>query len=233
MIDNKRLLAIIPARGGSKRIPRKNVLDFSGKPLIAWTIESALGSKYIDQVIVSTDDTEIAQISKQYGADVPFMRPNEFSTDEAASKDVVLHVINNLKVIGQEFDYLILLQPTSPLRTSVHIDEAIEMLVLQQANNIVSVTRIEHPVEWTNTLPADYSLHGFISNRYKKCRSQDFPIRYRLNGAIYIVRTDTFLFEKEFILNDGAYAYEMLPQDSVDIDRPDDLDYARFLKDRR
>ncbi|MBC8555357.1 MAG: acylneuraminate cytidylyltransferase family protein, partial [Candidatus Brocadiales bacterium] len=144
MINNKRILAIIPARGGSKRLPRKNILDLAGKPPIAWSIEAALGSKYIDRVIVSTDDEEIAGISRKYGADVPFMRPNKLATDESSSVDVVLHVINTLKEKGRESEYIMLLQPTSPLRTMENIDEAVELLQSSSSDAVISVCEAEH-----------------------------------------------------------------------------------------
>ena len=121
MIGDKKLLAIIPARGASKRLPRKNVLDLAGKPLIAWTIEAALNSSYIDRVVVSTDDDEIASISQQSGADIPFMRPDGLARDDSTSVDVALHVISELELGGESYDYVILLQPTSPYQRHQNI----------------------------------------------------------------------------------------------------------------
>ena len=128
MIGQQRLLAIIPARGGSKRLPRKNILDLSGKPLIAWTIEAALNSKYIDRIVVSTDDQEIANISIKHGAEVPFLRPKSLATDDASSIDTVINVLGEIEIIDQHYEYIVLLQPTSPLRTEIDIDKAIELL---------------------------------------------------------------------------------------------------------
>ena len=130
MIGNKKLLAVIPARGGSKRLPRKNILDLSGKPMISWTIDAALGSKYIDRIVVSTDDQEIAKISKDCGADIPFIRPLELATDYATSIDVVLNLIESLERNNEYYDYIMLLQPTSPLRSTKNINESVELLKL-------------------------------------------------------------------------------------------------------
>jgi len=123
MIDSQKILALIPARGGSKGLPRKNILPLSGKPLIAWTVEAAKNSKYIDNCIVSTDDIEIAECAEKYGAEIPFLRPPNLATDFTSSNDVILHAIEN---IHDNYDLLVLLQPTSPLRTEYDIDNGIE-----------------------------------------------------------------------------------------------------------
>ena len=128
MIGQQRLLAIIPARGGSKRLPGKNIMDLAGKPLIAWTIEAALNSKYIDRVVVSTDDQEISNVSIKYGVEVPFLRPKSLATDDASSIDTIINVLGEIKIIDQHYEYIVLLQPTSPLRTEIDIDKAIELL---------------------------------------------------------------------------------------------------------
>ena len=152
MIDNKKILAIIPARGGSKRLPRKNILNLAGKPLIAWTIEAALGSKYIDDVIVSTDDNEISTVAKKYGAKVPFIRPDKFSSNHASSISVVLHAIEFFQKADERYDYVVLLQPTSPLRTVKNIDESIELLQQKKCDAIVSVCNVDHSPLWCNTM---------------------------------------------------------------------------------
>ena len=139
MYTNKKFLAIIPARGGSKRLPRKNVLDLCGKPLIAYTIEAALKSKYIDKVIVSSDDEEILNISSNFGADI-IKRPIDLANDTATTIDAIKHTIDNF----ENYDYIVLLQPTSPLRNEKHIDEAIELLEKKKADAVVSVCEMEH-----------------------------------------------------------------------------------------
>ena len=225
MIKGKKVIAIVPARGGSKRLPKKNILDFYGKPLINWSIEAGLGSKYIDWVIVSTDDIEIADIAREAGGDVPFLRPRELTSDNASTVDVIVHLLGT--VGSHEYDYIVLLQPTSPLRTSAHVDEALELLASKDADAIVSVSPVEHPVEWTNTLPENHSLDDFLTESILNVRSQDLPERYQINGAIYIAKTDKFLAEKSLFLRQKTYAYIMRKKESVDID--DKIDFAKAL----
>ncbi|MDA9244101.1 acylneuraminate cytidylyltransferase family protein [Amylibacter sp.] len=218
MKNNHDILAIIPARGGSKRLPDKNILDFAGKPLIAWTIAAALKSKYITNVIVSTDDAKIASIAKKYGAKVPFLRPESLASDESTTIDVVLDLINKL---SEKYEYITLLQPTSPLRTAQHIDEAFEQL--RDKDAVVSLVKTEHPIEWCNTLSSNKNLDNFINGAVRNKRSQDLPEWYRINGAIYIVKTDVFLHEKAFLLEKGAVAYLMDREVSIDIDQKQDF----------
>ena len=229
MINDKRLLAIVPARSGSKRLPNKNTLNLAGKPLIAWSIEAGLQSKYVDRVVVSTNCASIANISKDYGADVPFMRPDELSTDMATTIDVVRHTLDMLTQQNDFYDYIVLLQPTSPLRNEVNIDEAAELLICKSANGIVGVTEVEHPVEWTNTLPVDRCMEGFFPKEYRNIRSQDIPLRYRINGSIYLNKIQSVLDEKALILNENSYAYIMPRSASVDIDSEFDFNIANCI----
>ena len=226
MVGSKRLLAVIPARGGSKRLPRKNVLDLAGKPLIAWTIQEALNCKYIDQVIVSTDDKEISDISKEYGADVPFFRPSELATDEAKTVDVVLHLLDELEKVGERYDYIILLQPTSPLRTAQNIDESVELLQMKNSDAVISVCESEHPPLWCNVLPDDMSMDNFLDESVKNKRSQDLSKQYRINGAIYISSVKKLKKENSFFLSNNCIAYIMKQNVSIDIDTIDDFDLA-------
>ena len=226
MVGSKRLLAVIPARGGSKRLPRKNVLDLAGKPLIAWTIQEALNCKYIDQVIVSTDDKEISDISKEYGADVPFFRPRELATDEAKTVDVVLHLLDELEKVGERYDYIILLQPTSPLRTAQNIDESVELLQMKNSDAVISVCESEHPPLWCNVLPDDMSMDNFLDESVKNKRSQDLSKQYRINGAIYISSVKKLKKENSFFLSNNCIAYIMKQNVSIDIDTIDDFDFA-------
>ena len=229
MIHNGRLLALIPARSGSKRLPNKNTLNLAGKPLIAWSIEAGLQSKYVDRVVVSTDSNSIADISREYGADVPFMRPDELSTDYSKTIDVVLNTLDLLKRQKDCYEYILLLQPTSPLRTAYFIDEAVELLKSNKANGVVGVTEVGHPVEWSNTLPSNHSLRDFIPEKYKGIRSQDFPKRYTINGAIYLNKTKNVEEECTLLLNNGSYAYLMPQSVSLDIDSKFDFEMAEFL----
>ncbi|QOP43233.1 acylneuraminate cytidylyltransferase family protein [Sulfurimonas sediminis] len=218
MYKDKTFLAIIPARGGSKRLPRKNILDLNGKPLIAYTIESALKSKYIDDVVVSSDDDEILTISKKYGADT-IKRPAELATDTATSFDTIKHTIEHVK----KYDFIVLLQPTSPLRKSHHVDESIELLMDKKADAVVSVCEMDHSPLWSNTLPEDGSMSSFLRDEVKNKRSQDLEKYYRLNGAVYICDSDKLLEEESFFLKENIFAYVMDRESSVDIDEEIDF----------
>jgi len=228
MINRKRVLAVIPARGGSKRLPRKNVLDLAGKPLIAWSIESALESQYIDRVVVSTDDDEVATISTKYGADVPFMRPAELALDETKSIDTVLHTINTLESLGDKYEVMILLQPTSPLREVSDIDNSIFQLDRRGDKSVVSVCEAEHSPLWANTLPEDHSMDDFLSDEVINCRSQDLPVYYRLNGAIYVMSITSMMSmpQPSFFSKEGCSAFVMPTERSIDIDTQLELLYA-------
>lgn len=225
MINGKRVLAIIPARGGSKGLPRKNILKLAGKSLICWTIKAALNSKYIDKLIVSSEDEEILKIAKESGAEI-LVRPKELATDEAKTIDVVFHVLENMK---EHFDIIILLQPTSPLRESKHIDEALNLLITKDADAIISVCEAEHNPLWCNTLPEDGSMKNFLRKDIINKRRQDLEKYYRVNGAIYICKTEKLLAERSFFLEDNIYAYIMDRKSSVDIDDEVDFKLAEIL----
>ncbi len=224
MYKNKTFLAIIPARGGSKRLLRKNILDLNGKPLIAYSIEAGLKSKYIDKVVVSSDDDEILDVSKKYGAQL-IKRPEVLASDTATTFDALKHTIDNI----EKYDYILLLQATSPLRNEKHIDEAIELLELKKADAIVSVCEMDHSPLWSNTLPKDNSMTGFLKDEVKNKRSQDLERHYRLNGAIYICKTDKLLEDKTFFLKDKIFAYKMNRESSIDIDEKIDFKMAEVL----
>ncbi len=224
MYTNKTFLAIIPARGGSKRLPRKNVLDLCSKPLIAYTIEAALKSKNINKVIVSSDDEEILDISKKFGADI-IKRPIDLANDTATTFDTIKHTIDNF----EKYDYIVLLQPTSPLRNEKHIDEAIELLEKKKADAIVSVCEMEHSPLWSNTLPKDGNMSNFLKDEILNKRSQDLDKFYRLNGAIYICKTEKLIENKSFLLKENIFAYIMNREYSIDIDEEIDFSIAQIL----
>lgn len=228
MYKDKRFLALIPARSGSKGLKNKNILLLNGKPLIVYTIESAIKSKIFDKIIVSTDSPKIAEVAKKYGADVPFMRPKELATDEASLVDVVLHALQFLIEKGERYDYFALLQPTSPLRTAGDIVNAVNLLLEKDANSVVSVCEVECTPLWANILPSDLSLEGFIKDEVKGKRRQDLPQFYRLNGAIYLASVDYFLREKDWF-KEKSYAYIMPRERSIDIDDHIDLKLAEIL----
>ena len=225
MIDGKTILAVIPARGGSKRLPNKNILNLAGKPMIAWSIEAVLNSKFIDQVVVSSDSDEILDISKKYGSGI-IKRPNELAGDKAASFDVVKHTI---ETTDEKFDFVILLQPTSPLRNNYHIDEALELLIKMKADAVISVCETDHSPLWANTLPKDGSMANFLKDEVLNKRSQDLEMHYRLNGAIYICQIDKFLANKGFFLKENFFSYKMDRESSVDIDEKIDFHFAELM----
>ena len=225
MIDGKNILAVILARGGSKRLPGKNILDLAGKPLIAWSIEAGLNSKYIDKVVVSSDSDQILNISKKYGTKI-VKRPSALASDTATSFDAIKHTID---IRDEKFDFVILLQPTSPLRNNGHIDEALELLIKKNADAIISVTETDHSPLWADTLPKDRSMVNFLKNGVLNKRSQDLVKHYRINGAIYICRTEKLLEEKSFFLKGNIYAYQMDRESSVDIDEKIDFQLANLI----
>jgi CMP-N,N'-diacetyllegionaminic acid synthase len=227
MINNKKVLAIIPARSGSKRLPNKNILKLQSKPLIAWTVDAAKKSQYIDRVVVTTNCEMIANISREFGAEVPFVRPESLSSDTATSNDVLIHAI---KAIKESYDIVVLLQPTSPLRTAQHIDSALEEYHKQNASGVVSVTQCEHSPLWSNTLPFDKSLGDFIQKENIQ-NSQALDLYYRLNGAIYIYNKLELLKNNGIFYNSSTYAFVMDNKSSVDIDTEVDFQLANiFLK---
>ena len=232
MINGAKLLALVPARGGSKRLKRKNILPFAGEPLISRTIKSGLASKFVDRLIVTTEDPEIAAVSEEWGADVPFIRSSELATDTAETIDVIRDTLERVEALGDQFEYLLLLQPTSPLRTTKHINESIELLLTKQADSIIGVTALDHPVEWTAEIPDDLSLTDLFSTIPKTTRSQNYPVRYRVNGAIYLGRISRIVSENSLFLRSKAYAYKMDMLHSIDIDSYEDFILAEFLLKR-
>jgi CMP-N-acetylneuraminic acid synthetase len=225
---SRSVLGLIPARGGSKGLPGKNTTLLAGKPLIAWTIEAALGAASIDDVVVTTDSDEIARVSAEAGASVPFMRPARFARDDTPMVDTVLHALDELEAQGRTYGSVALLQPTSPLRQAHHIDEAAELRSERGCEAVVSVSEMEHSPLWANTLPADGRMGDFLRPGLEASRRQELPTHYRLNGAIYLIETDTLRRERAFI-GPFAVAYVMPPEVSVDVDDALDLAFAEFL----
>lgn len=221
-------IAIIPARGGSKRLPGKNIKLLGGKPLIAWTIEAAIKSNVFDHVFVSTDNEEIASVSRDYGAKVPFLRPAELSSDTATTNDVVTHLISWFeKEYSQEVSNIAILQPTSPLRNAQHIQEAFKVMEMKRAKAVVSVCELEHPIQFCNQLGVDGSMDGFIELGDMK-RTQDLEPYYRLNGAIYFLSRE-YANRLSELYSEGTYSYIMGLKSSIDIDVDLDFKFAEFF----
>lgn len=227
MTSKKKHIAVIPARGGSKRLPGKNLLPIAGKPLIAWTIQAAQECGIFDRIIVSTDSEEIATIAKSFGAEVPFLRPTELAGDQTTTIDVLIHLLGKLTSQNSlPFTHLTLLQPTSPLRTAEDISDAIAFLEKKNADAVISVCKTEHSPLWSNIMPDDLSLEKFIPENIQKTPSQNLPKHYRLNGALYICETKRLLAEKSLYLSSNCYAYIMSRKNSIDIDDQIDFDLA-------
>lgn len=229
-LNNKKILAIIPARAGSKRLPGKNSKILCGKPLVQWTIEAALQCPLITDVLVSTDSQEIFDIAKQSGAQVPFLRPPEIANDTATAIDVVKHTLGYLAQQQKVYDYIVWLQPTSPLRSTKNIIEAINKLEEKSALGVISVCECDHSPLWSNTLDDSERMEHFLTDFLKSNpRSQSLPAYYRLNGAIYIAQVDELVRQGTFFLEDKLYAYVMDSEASVDIDHRLDFKLAELL----
>ena len=226
-----KLLALIPARGGSKGIVRKNLAELAGRPLIAWTIEPAVACQaegILARVVVSTDDSEIAEVSAGYGAKVPFLRPAVLADDTAKTVDVVLHALDFFAATGEVFDAVMLLQPTSPLRTQEDIRLAAELFADRKAESLISVS----PEPQYNPLilygrDGDFAVP--LDRRHNQgVRRQDLPAFYIRNGAIYLTRT-AFLRQTKLLISQQPLLYEMSRERSANIDSPADLEWVRCV----
>ncbi len=229
MIADKRVLAIIPARGGSKGIPDKNLKILGDKPLIAWTIQSALKSSYIDQVIVSTDSDRIAEVAREYGAEVPFKRPDEFASDTATASDVITHAITHFEKTANGYDWFVYLQPTSPFRTTEQIDLAIAALSRDSnAETVVSVREVTEQPMWMKTVSPDGYLNSLLEAESEHIPRQGLGIVYILNGAIFVSTCSGYVKNHSFYFG-NTLPYIMNLSSSVDIDTPEDWQTAETL----
>lgn len=228
MYRNKKIFGLIPARSSSKGLRHKNIKELCGKPLIVWTIEEALKSRYLDRVIVSTDDREIAKISLAHGAYVPFIRPKSLSKDDTEMVNVVLHAVDFLKKEGEIYDLVVLLQPTSPLRKVEDIDNCIKLLFKNRAKAIVSICKTEcHPYKMYSLSPSGI-MKNIVAFKTRKRNRQLLPIFYRENGAIYIAHIN-YLEQKKSFFGKETSGYIMPQNRSVDIDSEIDLKLAEVL----
>ena len=224
MISGNSVLGVILARGGSKGLPRKNVRDLAGKPLIAWTIEAGHESEYLDQLILSSDDEEIMEVAKEYGCEVPFRRPVELAKDDTLSMDALLHAMDQMP----EHDYVVLLQPTSPLRTAEDIDATIERCHRMEAPVCVTVTETDEPPQWMYTLDDEERLEPVLDPDESVTRRQETPVTYVINGAVYVAGAEWLQEMREFLC-EGTTAYEMPRQRSIDIDDEFDMIICKAL----
>jgi len=227
------IIAIITARGGSKSIPRKNITSVGGKPLIAWTIETALRSPSLNRVVVSTDDPKIAEIAREWGAEVPFLRPAELSRDDSPHIPVLVHAVEWLETNeGSKVDYVLLLQPTVPFRTTEDIEGSVQLIIKKDADSIVSVCEAPSHPFLVKRINQDETLQHFIEIPEGYLARQKLPPAYVLNGAIYLVKRDV-LINSETFQTDRTYPFFMPPERSLDIDTQWDLYLANLiLRDR-
>jgi len=221
--------AIIPARSGSKRLPNKNIKPLLGMPLMAHTILTALASEAFDEVFVSTDSEQYAEIAKAYGASVPFLRNAKYATDEASSWDVVREAVEYYEAVGKIFSTATLLQPTSPLRSTKDLKAAFGIFANKEARAVVSVCEADYSPLWCNTLPSNGSLNGFVSTDIRTMSGQELPKYYRVNGAIYIIDLAKMGLESIDVFQDDCYAYVMPRHNSIDIDDHIDFLMAKSL----
>lgn len=218
------VLAVITARGGSKGLPRKNVLIVGGKPLVAWTVEAAISAECVDRVVLSSDDDEIMTAARAAACEVPFSRPAHLASDTASSIDVVLHALDHLP----GYEYVVLLQPTSPLRTAADIDAAFALMLERGTPSCVSVCEADQSPYWMYRVETNSKLKRLLPEMEGITRRQDLPPIYVLNGAIYIARIDWLRANRSFV-GEETVAYLMPKERSLDIDTAQDFEIFRSM----
>lgn len=234
---SERVLAVITARGGSKALPRKNVLPLGEKPLIAWTIEAALAATRLHRIILSTDDDEIADVGERYGVEVPFRRPAELATDTSHHPDVMIHAVN---YVAEQLDdpcaAVMCLQPTVPFRQARHIDEAVKSFFASDADSLISLKQQDYPPWWMFKLEDDRIMPAFEYQpgvNVFNLERQQFPKVYRPNGAIYLTWSESLIKHRRLVNPSDCAYYIMDAADSVDIDTASDLAMAEAILARR
>ncbi|MEK3854451.1 acylneuraminate cytidylyltransferase family protein [Cytobacillus sp. FSL H8-0458] len=228
-----KILAVICARGGSKGVPNKNIRLLNGKPLIAYTIELAKEYKKFHRIIVSTDSEEISKVAEQYGAEVPFLRPNELSLDHSPKIPVLQHAVKFLQEQENEkYDLIVDLDPTSPLRTIQDIDNCINKMIKYRPNVVFSVTKAHKNPYFNMVEEKDGKVYLSKQLKHPVSRRQDAPAVFELNASVYVYQPD-FLLKTNSIFTDNSMAVEMPEERSIDIDRPIDFEFIEFLMNKR
>ena len=217
------VLAIIPARGGSKRIPRKNIKLFKGKPMIAWPIETAIHSKLFDEIMVSTEDSEIANLAKEYGAQVPFFRSERNADDQCGTEEVFLEVLNQYSLLGKKFDYVCCIYPTTPLMTKERLFESKVKLIDGNFDTVFPIVRYGHPVQ--RSIKKHESKVNFVWPKFVDYRTQDLETYFHDSGQYYWIRVDCFLENKTFFTNNTGFI-ELTELEAQDIDNEEDWEMA-------
>lgn len=223
-----KILGLIPARGGSKGLPRKNVLPVAGKPLIAWTIDAAKQSRHLDRLVLSSDDEEIMATARRFGCDVPFRRPNSLADDAATTIDVAKHALQALP----GYDILVVLQPTSPLRSSNDIDAAVERLITTQADSCVTVNEPDKSPYWSYSVSNNGLIEPLIDAQLALKRRQELPPAYVINGAVYAAKTAWLMRQNGFV-GSNTVASVMPAGRSLDVDTLQDLRVSEILLSER
>ena len=232
MLSNHTIVAIIPARGGSKRLPRKNVKQLLEKPLVAYTIMAALESRFVDRVIVSSEDEEILAIAQSWGAEAPFVRPEELSAEDVDSVEPMIHATRWLKQQGCHPDYVMCLQCTSPLRTSEHIDEAITQCIQRGAEGLISLgPATKHPL-WYRTMDEQLMVREMVNHRDNHGLQRPLSEIFCPNGAIFMVKAEVLL-EQNTLFPANTIGYIMDEESSLDIDTPFQFKIAEWLLAQR
>ncbi|MBW6481320.1 MAG: acylneuraminate cytidylyltransferase family protein [Bacteroidales bacterium] len=223
------MIAIIPARGGSKGLPGKNILPFCGKPLIAWTIEAALACKSLDRVIVSTDSEEIADTARTYGAEVPGLRPRELALDNSSAIDVYIYLWKKLtgKAKSDPVPFVVL-QPTSPLRTTEDINTAVKLFHEKKADSVISVSEATHPPVWAKKIDEKGVLRNYFETSQSLFNRQQIPVAYMPNGAVFILKNALVAKNRNYY-SDKTYPYHMPYERSLDIDNIWDFRIAEYI----
>lgn len=220
-----RVLGVIAARGGSKGLPRKNILDVGGRPMVAWSIAAAAGARHLARTVVSTDDEEIASVARASGGEVPFLRPADLATDRASIVDAILHAVD---AVDDDFTHVVLLQATSPLRSAADIDGAIELCAKQDAPSCVTVTAVEKGPEWMLEIGAAGDLKPFMAGP-RPTRRQEFSRHVvQPNGAVYVAKIDWLRQTRDFY-GPGTIGLLMPRERSIDVDDAHDLDVVRAI----
>lgn len=229
-----RVLGIIPARGGSKGVPRKNLAPLCGKPLLAYTVEAALQASSLDRVVLSTDDEEIAEVGRACGVETPFLRPPELARDDTPTIPVLQHMVQSLEAEGGRFDAVFTLQPTNPLRLSSDIDGAVALLTETGADSVIGFVDVgeKHPARMKSIGPDGRVLDPSFGEEFEGQRRQDLPKLYLREGSVYLTRRNV-LMEHNSLKGSDCRAWIIPPDRACAIDCPLDLEWAEFLLQRR
>ena len=227
-------IAVIPARSGSKGLPDKNIREINGKPLLAYSVEAALNSGCFDTVHVSTDSEKYADIARKYGADVPFLRSAELASDIANTWDAVREVLSRYAEVGKSFETVMLMQPTTPLRTGEDVQAAYRLMHEKKAKSVIAVCEVDHSPLWCDMIPENGNMKGFGRKDLAWVTRQELKPFYRVNGAIYLLTvTDNTIAADDDIYENNCYALFMDRKKSIDVDCEDDLDLVEFMLTRR